>query len=371
MLRVKSLACVGRALDCDALEEYVKTNAGDKKYEMLDFSSNRIAVQGALFLVNVALECQPLLQIVKLHKNELGNAGATALGPLLEKPNMREVHLSHNRIEDEGARALLRALRAGLSSRTETLFMRLEHNRIQSPAKVVLEELTRADFCCRYDEKCTRHRCFRGRLCHLPLIWKQENAATVMRDKSELEGRSPSPGRGTKGSGKPPPRRRSSSRGRGHRDAGRRRSPSRRPRSPRRSRRPPSRPRRSPSNVRGGGSRRSPSYGRRRPARRRSPSSRRRSRSLPGSRPGRPGGARARSHSRPIMSRSRSRSRAKAPRSPTPQRNRPQRASPARSISSDIGKPCGRWRADGQAGAKPPLISAGQTPSPARSLSDD
>lgn len=385
MLRVKSLACVGRHLDCDGFEEYAKSNEGDDRYEMFDFSSNRIAVQGTRFLVNMASKFQSSLQIVKLHKNQLGNDGAAALGPLLESPKLREMHLSHNQIEDEGARALLRSVRAGLSSRTETIFMRLEHNRISSPASVVLEELTRADFCCRYDEKCTRHRCSRGRLCHLPLIWKQENATSVMKDKSELEGLSPS--RGTKGGGKPPPSRRSPSRGyrgSGHRRSRsrrqrspyrRRRSPSRRRRSPSRRRRSPSQHRHSPARVQGRAARRSPSYGRRRPVGRRSPSrrqrpsnSRRRSRSLRGS-PPRPGAQRPRSGSGPIMSRSRSSSKAKAGPSPTSKPDRP--PSPARSVSGSGKQIYGRWRAQGQDGARPPPISVALTPSPARSLSDD
>lgn len=67
----------------------------------------------------------------------------------------------------------------------------MEHNRIQAPAALVLSVFDRRDVCCRYDAKCTRFRCVRSCLVHLPLIWRQNGVGSTHKDQEELEGRSP------------------------------------------------------------------------------------------------------------------------------------------------------------------------------------
>lgn len=190
MRGIRSLATVGKNLGNSELQDRLEDEK-DRGWGMVDFSSNRIDVTGVRYFVRFALECKAL-QIVKLHKNALGDEGAAALAPLVEQPVLRELHLSHNGIGAKGCAALLDAAGKGLSDRKELLFIRLEQNRIASPADVVLRELRKSEFCCRYDSKCTRAGCSRGRLLHLPLIWKQETGVS-QRDKEELDGRSPSP----------------------------------------------------------------------------------------------------------------------------------------------------------------------------------
>eukprot|EP00929_Paragymnodinium_shiwhaense_P112533 TRINITY_DN80790_c0_g1_i1.p1 TRINITY_DN80790_c0_g1~~TRINITY_DN80790_c0_g1_i1.p1 ORF type:complete len:268 (-),score=30.18 TRINITY_DN80790_c0_g1_i1:313-1116(-) len=193
MRGIQSFSAVGRQLTDDDLNDKLEDAHAKREthYGLLDFSSNRLQGLGAEHVTRFALECTGLL-IVKLHKNALGDAGASALAPLVEGSVLRELHLSHNGIGPDGCEDLLRGASRGLPERRDLLMIRLEHNRITSPADVVLRALQQRDFCCRYDAKCTRAACARGRLLHLPLIWKQEGG-TCKRSKEELEGRSPTP----------------------------------------------------------------------------------------------------------------------------------------------------------------------------------
>lgn len=158
---------------------------------MVDLSSNCIEATGARAIVDFAFKCFPSLTIVKLHKNSLGDRGTEALAPLVRRCELRELHLSHNGIGTEGCRALLQALREGLSERSETIFIRLENNRIQGAVSLAIDVLGRKDFCCRYDDQCTRHKCAHDRLVHLPMLWKQEGV-DEKKERALLEESSPS-----------------------------------------------------------------------------------------------------------------------------------------------------------------------------------
>lgn len=188
-----SLAVAGRQLDDEGLRDVLEKNRSERQISLLDFSNNRIGARGVRYLVDFALDCK-YLTTVKLYKNMIGDDGAEELRPLMEKPTLRELHLSHNGIGNKGAEALLNGVRYSLGDRKELVLIRLEHNRIKGIADMVLDVLSTRSFCCRYDDKCTRRVCVRGRLIHLPLIWKQEHTSDLTQDKERdrLDGLSPS-----------------------------------------------------------------------------------------------------------------------------------------------------------------------------------
>ena len=157
MPSTKQLFGAGRHLDDDGVRDFLAQRK-ERCYTVIDFSNNEIGARGCQFIAEFALECEGL-EVLKLFKNQLGDEGAFALAPVLEVLSclwlanlrlprsecfprkvhaLKEIHLSHNDIGAAGATSLLTAVQRTLADRTGSpLFLRLEHNAISAPSKVV------------------------------------------------------------------------------------------------------------------------------------------------------------------------------------------------------------------------------------------
>ena len=174
----------GNLNDKEVEDEILKVTNLGRRVTMLDLHQNRLthtfAAKLTMWLGPTGFSlnlCRESLCVIKLHKNNLGNDGATALACICEVPTIKELHLSHNAIGNIGAEAILKSCLKGLFvPRTELLTVRLEANHIRDPLNLLNQILGDGWYCvpdCQQGH-CTRVKCsIEGNLLHFPWIWRQ------------------------------------------------------------------------------------------------------------------------------------------------------------------------------------------------------
>jgi len=154
---------------------------GQKHFEEVDFSQNRITAGGLCFVLEL---CESpgcgRLRVLKLYRNAIDDQGAQAVADLCShRPSLEELHLSHNRLTAVGANFIVSAAEAArrgetssASSSSRPLWLRLEYNRVAEP-EVVLQELVARLRVCSGARPCTVRSCRQGCSVHLPYFENQ------------------------------------------------------------------------------------------------------------------------------------------------------------------------------------------------------
>ena len=173
-----TIAVTGGNLNDKEVEDAIlkDTNLG-RRVTMLDLHKNRLTHTFAATLsrwigpsgysLNL---CRESLCVIKLHKNNLGNDGATALACICEVPTIKELHLSHNAIGNIGAEAIFKSCLKGLLvPRKELLTVRLDANHILDPLNLLMQSIGEGRYCI-FSERLPS---VEGKLLHFPWIWRQ------------------------------------------------------------------------------------------------------------------------------------------------------------------------------------------------------
>jgi len=130
------------------------------------------------------------LRILKLFKNRIGDPGALLLADFFRHcKSIREVHLSHNRISDEGIEALVVATQESRPAGAEPLWLRVENNAVVN-SKSLLRDLEKRLGVCPRRESCTQFRCCIGSKVHLPFLdmhREREEKDRARREQQEKE----------------------------------------------------------------------------------------------------------------------------------------------------------------------------------------
>eukprot|EP00440_Ansanella_granifera_P003033 gb/GFBE01003307.1/.p1 GENE.gb/GFBE01003307.1/~~gb/GFBE01003307.1/.p1 ORF type:complete len:233 (+),score=53.85 gb/GFBE01003307.1/:1-699(+) len=106
----------------------------------VDFSQNDMSNQMVWMLLETLAQHEVHTAILKLTANRISQGGMLALCEFVranEAEAVRELHLSHNEIDDDSAIELLRNLKTRAGSAGDVpVWVRLNHNRIQNPDQV-------------------------------------------------------------------------------------------------------------------------------------------------------------------------------------------------------------------------------------------
>mmetsp|Transcript_30648 Transcript_30648/g.70754 ORF Transcript_30648/g.70754 Transcript_30648/m.70754 type:complete len:613 (-) Transcript_30648:131-1969(-) len=170
-------------------------------FEEVDFSQCQLTSKLVKVVIEICKRC-PKLKILKLYKNLLDDEGAVSLAEMLgQKPNMEEVHLSHNQFTAAGIRCLVEACEKVRGEKSSPLWLRLEQNHV-ADAEKLLEELEKDySVCRRADEvRCTVRVCVLKKKVHLPhFTLQREPVKFVSRAEREAQAaaakRPPAPAR--------------------------------------------------------------------------------------------------------------------------------------------------------------------------------
>jgi len=182
--------------------KWVKTNLRDKisnhtKLE-LDVSNNLITCKGAEALVFL-LQDMPCY-LLKLFKNDISDRGAMAFATLLRQGELRELHVSHNKIGIAGARALLEAAAEAYPINGVPLWLRLEANMISYVDLAAWEKklhplrrdgIDNIPFICKapYGVGCNNSKCCLSKggnapVVHLPWIVRQRDGVPIEQNQT-------------------------------------------------------------------------------------------------------------------------------------------------------------------------------------------
>lgn len=163
----------------------------------VDFSSNGLSNQAVWTLLKTLAQFEVNIAILKLHKNRISEDGVLALCEFIKNNRragaIREMHLSHNELDEEAVSELLRTL-YGQKSRYPPrrpaddleggefvpVWMRLNNNRVREPAALLKSLQAEGIMSCpaRSTYGCSPTRCTRPEcpLVHLYLFGEQEPA---------------------------------------------------------------------------------------------------------------------------------------------------------------------------------------------------
>eukprot|EP00931_Biecheleriopsis_adriatica_P080762 TRINITY_DN5410_c0_g1_i2.p1 TRINITY_DN5410_c0_g1~~TRINITY_DN5410_c0_g1_i2.p1 ORF type:complete len:1155 (-),score=195.62 TRINITY_DN5410_c0_g1_i2:19-3483(-) len=144
----------------------------------LDFSRNSLTSAGVECLLQ-ACSLQSL-RVVKFYRNSLSDAASASMALLcLQCPSLAELHLSHNSFTERGARAIVDAASTGEKHQgIPPLWLRLEHNRVESPAELLAAWALQGLPVCGVAARCRRVHCCWNRRVHLPHFTSQAASDT-------------------------------------------------------------------------------------------------------------------------------------------------------------------------------------------------
>jgi len=161
------LSCKGEPFNASKLGAAMK---GTTPYEEIDFSQSSLTSDNLNNVVLNICRRSPRLRILKLFRNQLDDRGAEGIAELIsQKPDLEELHLSHNSITAVGARAIVEASDAARSDRSNPLWVRLEHNHVADPDEVFETFKQEYSVCKRENEvRCNVRYCCNRAKVHLP-----------------------------------------------------------------------------------------------------------------------------------------------------------------------------------------------------------
>ena len=134
-----------------------------------DFSQNCFTKLGVRQVVEFCISCDRL-EVLKLFRCGLPDEAAPAVaGFLLQHARVKAVHLSHNLFTATGAALLVGAAANAEREKGDVIWLRLERNRIASPASFLRSAEARWSVCPR-SAGCTQHTCLFGNRVHLPFL---------------------------------------------------------------------------------------------------------------------------------------------------------------------------------------------------------
>eukprot|EP00429_Kryptoperidinium_foliaceum_P070159 CAMPEP_0176071514 /NCGR_PEP_ID=MMETSP0120_2-20121206/35719_1 /TAXON_ID=160619 /ORGANISM="Kryptoperidinium foliaceum, Strain CCMP 1326" /LENGTH=237 /DNA_ID=CAMNT_0017405171 /DNA_START=126 /DNA_END=835 /DNA_ORIENTATION=- len=149
-------------------------------YQEIDLSQNHLVWRGCQAVLDVGLKCRGLC-VVKLFRNRINDQAAPALSRLVEEcPQLEQLHLSYNHLTRRGSEEIIAAACRGqkqrrAGSRVRTLWLRMEHNRIEEPAGMLQDLVQRkVGVCEALDAECSPKACKRCAHVHLPYFARQD-----------------------------------------------------------------------------------------------------------------------------------------------------------------------------------------------------
>eukprot|EP00451_Oxyrrhis_marina_P024090 CAMPEP_0204340960 /NCGR_PEP_ID=MMETSP0469-20131031/22985_1 /ASSEMBLY_ACC=CAM_ASM_000384 /TAXON_ID=2969 /ORGANISM="Oxyrrhis marina" /LENGTH=230 /DNA_ID=CAMNT_0051325595 /DNA_START=13 /DNA_END=702 /DNA_ORIENTATION=+ len=162
-------------------EEFGLSSDGSWMPVNVDISNSRLCGSTLPKFFKCLLEMQMAVLILKMHKNELGDAVVPAILDLVQRQpatsNVSEIHLSHNIISGSGAQRLIEGLCKSRRYEGSTLFLRLEQNRVWAPDKL-LEVLLQAGYPVAATENVSQ-RAKPGVAVLLPFFCSQKESSTA------------------------------------------------------------------------------------------------------------------------------------------------------------------------------------------------
>mmetsp|Transcript_39379 Transcript_39379/g.82054 ORF Transcript_39379/g.82054 Transcript_39379/m.82054 type:complete len:275 (+) Transcript_39379:44-868(+) len=146
----------------------------ERDFDEVDLSRNLFGLSGLRRIIDF-LQQQRHLRVLKLYRCGLDDEAAELLSKFfLECRSLEEVHLSHNRFTAYGAAFLARALERNRDYSQIPIWLRLEHNAIEKPEKVLADFERHFNACGFHGGKCATKECYWRRKLHLPYFLEQD-----------------------------------------------------------------------------------------------------------------------------------------------------------------------------------------------------
>ncbi|CAL1127046.1 unnamed protein product [Cladocopium goreaui] len=142
--------------------------------ETVDLAENKFTHVALRYILPYCLQFSGL-EVLKLYKNDIGDAGADLLADFCERsPALRELHLSHNRIKAHGAVVIIHAAERSRKAACTPLWLRLERNAVEHASDIADALQQRLSVCLRCDRRvCNRGFCIHHCKVHLPFFLLQ------------------------------------------------------------------------------------------------------------------------------------------------------------------------------------------------------
>ncbi|CAE6962237.1 unnamed protein product [Symbiodinium sp. CCMP2456] len=148
----------------------------ERDFDEVDLSRNLFGLSGLRSIIYF-LRQQRHLRVLKLYRCGLDDESAELLSRFcLECGTLEEVHLSHNRFTAYGAAFLARALERNRNFSQIPIWLRLEHNAIEKPEKVLADFEKHFNACGFHGGRCGTKECYWRRKLHLPHFLEQDVA---------------------------------------------------------------------------------------------------------------------------------------------------------------------------------------------------
>jgi len=171
---VASVAWNGQKMDDRQLELKVQAfplGYKDASVTEVNVSENRLTSNSMPAFVSFCKRFRNL-QVVKLHKNEIGQAAIHPLKELIRSAGkLRELHLSHNCLSERSVYNLVSEAVLSRRSKTIPLWLRVEQNKVTDPKHLLqtLRDIFGYHVCPRY-RACTLTSCCQWASVHLPFL---------------------------------------------------------------------------------------------------------------------------------------------------------------------------------------------------------
>eukprot|EP00435_Cladocopium_sp_Y103_P029372 s2116_g7.t1 len=136
--------------------------------ETVDLAENKFTHEALRYILPYCLQFSGL-EVLKLYKNDIGDAGADLLADFCERsPALRQLHLSHNRIKAHGAVVIIHAAERSRKAACTPLWLRLERNAVEHAGDIADALQQRLSV-----SKCNRGYCIHQCKVHLPFFLLQ------------------------------------------------------------------------------------------------------------------------------------------------------------------------------------------------------
>lgn len=167
------LQCHGN-LEDESVTELELYRKDFQRCETVDLAQNKFTHDALRYILPHCLQFSGL-EVLKLYKNEIGDAGAELLADFVEKsPALRELHLSHNRIKAHGAVVIVHAADRSRTNARSPLWLRLERNAVEHAGDIAEALQEKLSVCLRLDRHaCKQAYCANHCKVHLPFFLLQ------------------------------------------------------------------------------------------------------------------------------------------------------------------------------------------------------